>query len=382
MTDETQFSHALEKIYAATLSETFWPDALKTVGNLFDSDCTHFEVLEKKTGRPVFFRNEGASEDALDLYVSHYAAVSPRATFGELQPEGHVSYDHDMLSENDIGRDEFYNDFMIPQGYKYFLSANLINNADLFSVFSIQRPLGQDHANASEIELMRRLTPHLSQAMKIHMQLAIQNAERQTRDLLVGHSTTGIVFLDVSGSVVMLNPAAEEMISDPQNGLNIRDGQVLFDTDDNSNRTNRLVANAIATAAGTDFKPAGAIPIRRETGLPLTIIAVPLPHAQGTLDGLSASINGPAVALLLCDPNRTQGLPDQLLRSAFGLTPAESRVARALAAGQTPGEYADTAEVGIRTVRTHISRLLAKTGARNRVELMRILGGIPFDFED
>lgn len=135
MANETQFSQALEKIYAATLSEAFWPEALRTVGGLFDSDFTHFEVLEKKSGIPVFFRNEGATEDALKLYVDHYAAVSPRSTFGEAQPEGHVSFDHDMLSEAEIDADEFYNDFMIPQGYKYFLSANLINNADLFSVF-------------------------------------------------------------------------------------------------------------------------------------------------------------------------------------------------------------------------------------------------------
>jgi hypothetical protein len=89
MVDEAEFSQALEKIYAATLSESFWPDALRTVGRMFDSDFTHFEVLEKKTGIPVFFRIEGASEDAL----------------------------------------------------------------------------------------MQRLTPHLSQAMKIHMRLALQQAE-------------------------------------------------------------------------------------------------------------------------------------------------------------------------------------------------------------
>jgi len=381
MATEVQFSQALEKIYAATLSESFWPDALKTVGKLFDSDFTHFEVLEKKTGTPVFFRNEGASEDALDLYVSHYAAISPRSAFGEAQSEGHVSFDHDMLSESEIDKDEFYNDFMIPQGYKYFISANLINNADLFSVFSIQRPLGQDHASAAEIALMRRLTPHLSQAMKIHMRMAIQNAEHQTRDLLVGHSTTGVAFLDVTGRVLMLNPAAEDIISDTRNGMDVRDGQILFGNAANANQTNRLIADAIATAAGTGLKPAGAVLIHRAEGLPLTVIAVPLPQATGEVEGLPISPTGPTVALLICDPNRARGLPDSLLRTVFGLTPAECRVAQALAAGQTPGEYADMAGVGIRTVRTHISRLLAKTGARNRIELMRILGGIPFDFE-
>ena len=381
MVNEAQFSQALEKIYAATLSETFWPDALRTVGRLFDSDFTHFEVLEKKTGRPVFFRNEGASEDALKLYVDHYAAVSPRSAFGEAQPEGYVSFDHDMLSEAEIDRDEFYNDFTIPQGYKYFLSANLINNTELFSVFSVQRPLGQDHASPAEIALMQRLTPHLSQAMKIHMRLALQQAEHQGHDLLVGHSTTGVIFLDVTGSVLMLNPAAEAMVSDPGNGINLHDRQIAFDSPDNATNANRLIANTIATAAGTGLSPAGAITIPRAQGLPLTIIAVPLPGGQTRTEHLPVATNGPAIALLLCDPNRARGLPDGLLRTVFRFTPAECRVAQALARGQSPGDYADTAGLGIRTVRTHISRLLAKTGARNQLELMRILGGLPFDLK-
>lgn len=381
MVNEAQFSQALEKIYAATLSETFWPDALRTVGRLFDSDFTHFEVLEKKTGRPVFFRNEGASEDALKLYVDHYAAVSPRSAFGEAQPEGYLSFDHDMLSEAEIDRDEFYNDFMIPQGYKYFLSANLINNTELFSVFSVQRPLGQDHASPAEIALMQRLTPHLSQAMKIHMRLALQQAEHQGHDLLVGHSTTGVIFLDVTGSVLMLNPAAEAMVSDPGNGINLHDRQIAFDSPDNATNANRLIANTIATAAGTGLSPAGAITIPRAQGLPLTIIAVPLPGGQTRTEHLPVATNGPAIALLLCDPNRARGLPDGLLRTVFRFTPAECRVAQALARGQSPGDYADTAGLGIRTVRTHISRLLAKTGARNQLELMRILGGLPFDLK-
>lgn len=86
---------------------------------------------------------------------------------------------------------------------------------------------------------MRRLTPHLSQAMKIHMRMAIQNAEHQTRDLLVGHSTTGVAFLDVTGRVLMLNPAAEDIISDTRNGMDVRDGQILFGNAANANQTNR-----------------------------------------------------------------------------------------------------------------------------------------------
>jgi hypothetical protein len=87
----------------------------------------------KKTGRPVFFRNVGASAESLDLYVAHYAETSPRAAHGKDKPEGFVSYDHQVQSEAEIERNEFYADFLKPQGYKYFVASNLLNNEDLFS---------------------------------------------------------------------------------------------------------------------------------------------------------------------------------------------------------------------------------------------------------
>jgi hypothetical protein len=53
MQDDVAYSQALEKIYAATLSESSWPDALRTVSGLFDSEFAHFEVLEKNRGPRV-----------------------------------------------------------------------------------------------------------------------------------------------------------------------------------------------------------------------------------------------------------------------------------------------------------------------------------------
>lgn len=201
MATDERFARVLEKIYAATLSDAFWPDALREVGGLFGSSFAHFEVLDKATGQPVYFRNEGASDAALQDYVAHYASVSPRAAQGSTLPAGAVSFDYDILTEAQMDRDEFYADFMRPQGYRYFISANLINSRRTFGVFSVQRRIEQGHASEEEIEMMRRLAPHLSQAVRIRLRLAAENAADNDGDLLFARSATGIVFLDASGSV-------------------------------------------------------------------------------------------------------------------------------------------------------------------------------------
>jgi DNA-binding CsgD family transcriptional regulator/PAS domain-containing protein len=375
MSGEEQFTQVLEKIYAATLSESFWPDALRAVGGLFGADLAHFEVLDKGTGAPVFFRNEGASDDALAGYVEHYSAVSPRVAIGRTLPAGHVSCDYDFLTEAEMDRDEFYADFLRPQGYRYFVSANLINSDRTFGVFSVQRRIAQGHASAQEAALMRRLAPHLSQALRIHLRLAAQAAGGRADDLLFETSMAGVIYLDRSGGVLSLNPAARDMISDPRNHMDIRGGRLSIGQGADAAAVERLIGRAVATATGAGFDSAGAVAVRRLDALPLTVVAVPLPGG-GPLAALTGA--APAVALLVGDPGLPPALPDALLRAVYGLTPAECRVAQAVLAGQSPAEYAGTAGIGIRTVRTHLSRVLGKTGARNQVELVRLLNGMPY----
>src|SRR5690606_38083516 len=51
------------------------------------------------------------------------------------------------------------------------------------------------------------------------------------------------------------------------------------------------------------------------------------------------------------------------------LTPAEWRVLELVREGLSNGEIATRLDVSVNTVRTHVSRILAKTGAEDRVAL-------------
>jgi DNA-binding CsgD family transcriptional regulator len=61
------------------------------------------------------------------------------------------------------------------------------------------------------------------------------------------------------------------------------------------------------------------------------------------------------------------------LARLFGLTPAETAVALALADGKTPDEHAAEAGVGISTVRTHLRAVFDKTCTRRQPELVRLM---------
>lgn len=386
MPNDEQVTRILEKIYAATLNDAFWPEALRAVGGLFGSEFAHFEVLDKKSGIPLYFQNEGADPAALQDYVDHYSAVSPRVAAGKWLAAGAVSCDYDFLTETEMDRDEFYVDFMQPQGYRYFVSANLINDAKTFGVFSVQRRIEQGHVSDGELALMRRLAPHLSQAVRIRMRLAAAESRGRAESFLFEKSATGVVFLGCDGAVQSLNPAAERMIADPGNGIDIRNARLAVAAGREAEAVDRLIARALAAATGTGFAAAGGLAISRPDALPLSLLAVPLPArsaaaglGDGAGDALGVLMGAPVVALLLIDPSASAPVSEELLRALFGLTPAESRLARALLGGQTLGDYAEQAKIGIRTARTHLSNVLGKTGARNQIALVRLLGGLSYD---
>jgi DNA-binding CsgD family transcriptional regulator len=73
------------------------------------------------------------------------------------------------------------------------------------------------------------------------------------------------------------------------------------------------------------------------------------------------------------DPLRSQRPPQEVLRTLYGLTPAECRVALLLADGHAPRKIADMVGVTDNTVRSQIKSIFAKTGVKRQAELIRLL---------
>ena len=62
-----------------------------------------------------------------------------------------------------------------------------------------------------------------------------------------------------------------------------------------------------------------------------------------------------------------------LLATTFDLTPAEGRLAIALANGTSTAECAKRFGVKISTVRSQLKAIFSKTGTRNQVDLVRLI---------
>jgi DNA-binding CsgD family transcriptional regulator len=106
------------------------------------------------------------------------------------------------------------------------------------------------------------------------------------------------------------------------------------------------------------------------------LILMPV-EGSGTIP-LGVSV--PAVSIIVIDSESPADLDFTLLRETYSLTPAEAAVASALTRGRNVGEIAAESQTSVETVRTHVKRLLSKTGTDRQGELIAlILRSVPLN---
>jgi len=116
--------------------------------------------------------------------------------------------------------------------------------------------------------------------------------------------------------------------------------------------------------------PAGAPVLeRRLSGTPPgpALLLKALPMFDPTATQLSAP---PAWMMISIEAVPIRQKQSGAGRAQFEFTPAEMRVAELVARGETPREIATALGLSIHTVRSHVKRLLAKTGVHSQSKLV------------
>jgi DNA-binding CsgD family transcriptional regulator len=130
-----------------------------------------------------------------------------------------------------------------------------------------------------------------------------------------------------------------------------------------------LLRDAIATADQDDTWSVRSFAVRNEDA---AVIAHVVPIRGSARDMFSSC----AAILMLMAVTRREAPSVELIRSLFDLTPAEARVARGLACGQTVKIMAADSGTSTNTVRTHVTAVLAKTGYSRQSDVVALLNGL------
>lgn len=351
--------------YSAAQYAQEWPVYLSAIAHAVKGSSAlllHYDLR----GRGTVNEWTGLPAEAVQLYVSHYAArdlwalsVDPREG---CQP-GRAQPDQQLVPRTRLQRSEFYNDFLTRFDTTRMVALPLASSGFNFSSLTIHRDERRQPFDAEEVRVLEKLAPHLRRALDIHLQL--RAAAHMTAELHAALDALpcAVFVADGAGTVLTCNRQASAMRAG-RDGLGV-EGRVL--TAATRSDTARLRA-ALAAAASTQPRTLPSFSILRpDTVWPLQVAVARSPVGSP----LTAGAESPRVLVFASDPARERPPSEALLRTLYGLTPAQAGIVRMLATGVALERIAHERNLTLNTVRGYAKQVLAKLGCRTRAELAR-----------
>jgi len=357
--------------YDAAAGIQSWSNALEGLQSIFQMSGVIFEQHAQESTQLIEFESFGLPQQGLDQWQEHFHGLCPRIEFVKSNPAGTISYEDRILSRAEMARDPVYQDFYTPFDVPFFLCTTLEHNRDFYTTLSLQRNAEQGHASERDIHLLQHLTPHLQQALFLRRRLASADREIQVQRQAFDSLSTGMVFLGCKAQVLYLNTSAERSMR-LADGIKIRSNRFLFTNPQFQNRLAGVLANGQNTQHKGVVPAPFFLPIEGSP-IPLRMDLVSIARGELRQMAYGGSVSDAHWLMLITDPRQGHARVDRVLRSVFGLTNMEARLAIAIADGTTLADYAAHHEVALTTVRSHLANLRGKMDARSQADVVRLV---------
>lgn len=365
-----RISRLLLDLYACPTEQSRWPAVLDQLCRTLKVRSAVIQVLIPATGRvrSRWMVRDSRSEAARALHDRYFAdAVNPRMLVERPPP----SVDQGIFRDCDYFQpdDPLFADLkqrLAATGLGNYLSAQVPLSGDEALALILHRAANDtEEFSKREERVALDLMPHLRQAVQLSgTMLDAHQQVRQLRETLDSFRFA-LLMCKADGSLCWSNEAAGHILA-RRDVLWLNGGRQL--TASSGTETKQL-RQTIARAAQD---PNGACDPRLlvlggTTPRALQVRVQGIGHAS---TGRDMDSNGRAL-LVLGEPHEDVTLPPELLRQLFTLSPAESRLAAALCAGTTLGEYAQQAGIAIGTARYQLKQVMAKMQVSKQSQLVQ-----------
>jgi len=183
-------------------------------------------------------------------------------------------------------------------------------------------------------------------------------------------SRHGLLWLDPKLRVSGHNSVAAAILKQ-NDGVSLRDPKMVFERSSIGRELDAFVTRA--HRSNVDWPSGGDASFVRRIDRPSGKVA----YLLVAIRCLSPS-DLVGVLVLLEDLGQVPALSTDVCQAVYGLTPAESRVARRLIVGRSAPAIAKDLGLSPLTIRTHIKRVFKKVGVRSQPQLMAALCRVAF----
>jgi len=363
---ESRIEGLITHLYDAAIDDALWSGTAsriaETLGSTstvlkLHSDGARVNLLECTDNLIVSAREQAWAEDwhRKDLWVERSVAHGM----------SRVITDEDLVTREEQEHSGFYQEWLRRLGIHHMLGAVFPAADGAVGVLGIHRPREAGAYTGVERRQVALVLPHLQRALRLGQRFAAVSHSHAATLQALDRLDTGVLMLDGACRVIQASSMAERLLHENAELAVVR-GRLSLRTPALHDKLLALVRGAMDTAQGKTANPCAALPVPRPHRMPLALEIAPLRP--------TVSVFGeqrPSVLVFIRDPEAPIAVAR--LRDLFGLTRAEGAVAAALGRGASLEDIAANMGVGLATVRSHLKRILAKTGTHRQAGAVALL---------
>lgn len=358
--DSKRLQQAGTRLGEVLLDPATWPQIMEEISAA--AGATGAVLLQSDTRTVDIPRTAGVRE-MIDYYFANgWHTRDLRAEKGVplLLRSEKVVTDQDILTPEEMSRSDYYQEAVVPFGFRWFAAVGFAADSALWALV-IQRTLKEGAFTRDDKRALGALAQRLSETATLSK--AVGQSILTSLTNAFDRINQPAVALHRMGLVLNINSATEALLDDE---IFLRNRRLVLRDKRASSALAELIDRLQTVPDNAELSTAPIVVRRRSKG-PLVIRALPI-------DGAARSpFLGARMLLLLSDLSCKPGLHSDVLARAFGLSPAEARLASLVATGASAIEAADRLGLGHETVRTQLKAIFAKTQTHRQSQLAVLL---------
>jgi DNA-binding CsgD family transcriptional regulator len=367
----------LDQIYGSVGEPARWPHLLANLSDDLDSIGGMLVYNASPGGKNLIML--GRLDPEYNDVFHKFHVWNPWTLALKNQPFDRAVVSGSLVDRRIVHKTAFYADVLAPQKIQDLLCIShqaLAIDGGVGGIAFALSARGADRAEQNRRRL-QHLAPHLCRALDATLRLGpLVDGHRQLTRMLQLMSNAALL-LDRRARIVHANPTAEQLLRDAD-GLTYlaNDGLHLSAVmPQESAALSRALVNAVRISEGGNDELGEPLRLTRLSGAaPLLVVPVPLPPPAFPLWELSKTAR---VLVLVVDSSTQNPSAASTLRTGFGLTTAEARVATLVGSGLSGPQAAQVLRISPATVKTHLARCFEKMSIHSQVELARMLSSLP-----
>lgn len=362
--DSAQMEKVVDRLYEAAARPELWRPVLHELALATGSQGAQM-LYHRPSGAALHTSSEGLDDVVAAFFREGWNVNNPRELRARRRRVAlrEVITDADLFTPEELDDEPWQKDFLDRFGLRWFSSFSAIPFDEIAPVIlTIERQASREPFARTEVELLQSIVPHVQRAG----QLSLAVAAAAGTGLLDGLDRVGrgAILLDDLSRVVSLNHTAERLLG---NACFIHDRRLLARDRDENVHLQRLLTSVTSRAPFLGAPAPAATAISRLDKRPLILQGTPLVHSARDFFQQARAL------IMLLDLDQRAEPNPLFLSAAFDLSPAEVKVAQALANGGGTRAVATRLMLSVETIGVHLKSIFLKTGTHSQSDLAVML---------